>query len=131
MNEEEKIGKEVTRLLNHGLNEISPNTLRQLRSIRKTALESYQPTRKISHVGSGIFAYGGHHWFSTQTTKLLLSAMLLLILIVSVYWKINYEIDEKIAIDDMILVDDLPDDSDDAEDGYLHNELDTWLDSTP
>lgn len=42
----------------------------------------------------------------------------------TLYWKISYEVDEKAAVDTMILADDLP------VDVYLDDEFDIWLEST-
>lgn len=126
MNKEDRMGKEVAKLLNHSLGEIDQNTLYRLQSARRAALENYQPTEKIFYVGAGISAHGGQGRFFTHanTNKLLLSVIVLFILLGSIYWKVNYEIDENAAIDTMILADELP------IDVYLNDEFDAWLDST-
>lgn len=124
MNEEERTGKEIAKLLNRSLGEIGPNTLYRLQLARRAALENYRPAKKIFHVGAGVSAQGGHNWFPFHTSKLLLSITVLLILLVSIYWKANHEVDEKAAIDTMILADDVP------VDVYLDDEFDIWLDST-
>ncbi len=124
MNKEDRMGREVAKLLNHSLGEIDQNTLYRLQSARKAALENYQSTERILYVGAGISAHGGHGRFFTHANKLLLSVAVLLIVLGSIYWKINYEIDENAAIDTMILADELP------IDVYLNDEFDAWLDST-
>lgn len=125
MNEEDRVGKEVTRLLNRSLSDIDQNTLYRLQAARIAALENYQPAKKIFHVGAGISAHSGHGWFFAYTHKLIFSVVILLILMVSLYLKSNYEIDENVVIDTMLLADDLP------IDVYLDDEFDLWLDSTP
>ncbi len=124
MNEEDRTGKEVAKLLNLSLGDIDQNTLYRLQMVRRAVLENYQPNKKIFHVGAGISAHSGYGWFFAHTNKLLFSLVILLILMVSLYLKSNYDIDENAAIDTMLLADDLP------IDVYLDDEFDLWLDST-
>lgn len=124
MNEEDRMGKEVAKLLNRSLDDIDQKTLHQLRSARRAALEKYEPSRHFLHAGAAVSAQGGHDGFFTNTNKLLLSITVLLILLGSIYWKITHETDENAAIDTMILADDLP------VEAYIDDEFDQWLDST-
>lgn len=124
MNEEDRMGKAVAKLLSHSLGDIDQHTLHRLQAARRAALENYQPEKKIFHVGAGISAHSGEEWFFARANKLLLSIAVLLILMGSLYWKANYETDENAVIDTMLLADDLPIDI------YLDDEFDLWLDST-
>ncbi len=127
MKEEERIGEEVATLLEHSLNDISPDTLHRLQLARKAALENCQPAEKMLPAGMNISIHGKQHWFSAHGNRLLLSTMLLLILVTGLYWKSNNESEEKASVDTLILTDDAP-----AETGDLavDDEFDSWLDST-
>lgn len=124
MNEEDRMGKEVAKLLNRSLSEINQNTLYQLQIARMAALQNYQPAKKIFHIGAGVSVHSGHDGLFAHANKLLLSVAVLLILLGAIYLKVGYEIDENAAIDAMILADDLP------IDVYIDDEFDAWLDST-
>jgi hypothetical protein len=123
MNEEDRMGKQVAKLLNLGLADIDQNTLYRLQMVRRSVLENYQPNEQIFHVGRGISAHSGHGWFFARANKLVFSLVILLILMVSLHLKSNYEMDENAALDTMLLADDLP------IDVYLSDEFDLWLDS--
>lgn len=123
MNEEDRMGNEVTKLLNHSLSKIDQSTLYRLQAARRVALENYQPTKKIYHAGAGVSAQGGHDGFFAQSNKLLLLITVLLIFLGSLYWKAIREVDENAAIDTMILADDLP------VEVYIDEDFDAWLDS--
>ena len=124
MNEEDRMGKEVAKLLNCSLDDIDQKTLHRLQSARRAALENYEPSRQIYHAGAAVSAQGGHDGFFRNTNKLLLSIIVLLILLGSIYWKNSHETDENAAIDTMILADDLP------VEAYIDDEFSQWLDST-
>ncbi|CAE6491617.1 conserved hypothetical protein [Nitrosomonas nitrosa] len=124
MNEEERVGKEVARLLNHSIGEINQDTLYRLQAARRAAMKNYQLEEKIIHVGAGMAGQNGLDSFFSHTGKLVLPVMVLFVLMATLYWKISYEVDEKAAIDTMILADDLP------VDVYLDDEFDIWLEST-
>lgn len=123
MNEEDRMGHEVTKLLNHSLNKIDQNTLYRLQAARRAALDNYQPTKKIFHAGAGVSAQGGHDGFFAQSNKVLLSITALLIFLGCIYWKAIHEVDENAAVDTMILADDLP------VEAYIDEDFDAWLDS--
>lgn len=124
MNEEERVGKEVARLLNHSIGEINQDTLYRLQAARRAAMKNYQLEEKIIHVGAGMAEQNGLDSFFSHTGKFVLPVMVLFVLMATLYWKISYEVDEKAAIDTMILADDLP------VDVYLDDEFDIWLEST-
>ena len=120
MNEPE-VGREVARLLDHGLNDIKQSTLNQLQSARRASLENYRMAGAIVNVGRGVSARGGHDWH-LKTGKLLSLITLLFALVSVVYWQAFHPSDENEEIDIMLLVDDLP------INAYLDNEFDAWLD---
>lgn len=124
MNEEERVGKEVAKLLNHSIGEINQDTLYRLKAARRAAMENYQLEEKIIHAGAGMAGQNGLDSFFSHTGKFVLPVMVLFVLMATLYWKISYEVDEKAAVDTMILADDLP------VDVYLDDEFDIWLEST-
>lgn len=105
MNEEEKTGKIIAKLLDHGLNDITPGTLYRLQGARRAALEYYQPVEKTLHAGIGISVQSGYHWLSGHASRILLTASLLLFLVIHGYWQINNRIDDAI-LTPIILTDD-------------------------
>lgn len=64
MNEEERVGKEVARLLNHSIGEINQDTLYRLKAARRAAMENYQLEEKIIHAGAGMAGQNGLDSFS-------------------------------------------------------------------
>jgi hypothetical protein len=120
---EDEIGKNVTRLLDHGLDNLKQSTLNRLQAARRAALENYQMTEAEvgMGVGQGASARGGHEW-QLKTPKLLSAITLLLALAGVVYWQTLQPTDENEEIDIMLLVDELP------VNAYLDSELDAWLD---
>jgi len=89
MNEEEKTGKIIAKLLDHSLNDVTPGTLYRLQAARRAALEHYQPAEKILHAGVGISVQSGYHWLSAHAGRVLLTASLLLFLAIHSYWQMN------------------------------------------
>lgn len=87
MNEEEKAGRAIARLLNDGLGDITPGTRYSLQTARRAALEHYQSAERILHTGSGLSIQGGYQWFSNHAGRVLLTASLLLFLAVHGYWQ--------------------------------------------
>lgn len=124
MNEEDRVGKEITKLLDRSVNEIDQHTLHQLQAARKAALDNYQPASKNVYAGRGVSAYSGYDWFLAHTNKVLLSVMVLLILMVGLYREMANEVDTNAATDAVLLADELPIDI------YLDDEFDLWLEST-
>lgn len=116
MNEEEKTGRAIAKLLNDSLNGVTPGTLYRLKTARRAALEHYQPAEKIIHAGAGISARGGYHWFSAYAGRLLLTASLLLFLVVHGYWQKYHRIEDKSVIVPSILTNDSPAGSPEIED---------------
>ena len=82
MNEEEKAGRAIARLLNDGLGDITPGTRYRLQTARRAALEHYQPAERILHAGSGLSIQGGYQWLSNHAGRVLLTVSLLLFLAV-------------------------------------------------
>ena len=137
MNEEEKTGKEIARLLNHSLNDISPDILHQLQAVRRAGVGNYQPAGKVLHAESGIPAWSGYRWFSAYSTKLLLSTALLLILVTPTYWESNHDIEDRTDTSTMIFIDDSPSETHDTDDSEEAGEAansadisDTWENSS-
>lgn len=124
MNEEDRVGKEIAKLLNRGLDDVDQMALHRLRAARRVALDKCEPSKNIIQAGAAISAQGGDDSFFSHPTKLLLSIAVLLILLGSIYWKITHEAEDNAAIDTMILADDLP------VEAYIDDEFDQWLDST-
>lgn len=116
MNEEEKTGRTVARLLNSSLTDVTPGTLYRLQAARRAALEHYQPAEKVVHAGAGISAQGGHHhWFSAHAGRLLLTASLLLFLAIHSYLQMNNR-SENTLLAPTILISDPPAGSQEIED---------------
>jgi len=94
MNEEEKAGRAIARLLNDSLDDITPGTRYRLQTARRAALEHYQPAEKILHTGSRLSIQGGYQWFSNHAGGVLLTASLLLFLAVHGYWQKHQRIED-------------------------------------
>lgn len=115
MNEEEKTGKTIAKLLDHSLNDVTPGTLYRLQAARRAALEHYQPAEKILHAGVGISVQSGYHWLSAHAGRVLLTASLLLFLAIHSYWQMNNRIDDTM-LTPVILTNDPPIGSQEIED---------------
>ncbi len=108
MNEEERTGKTVTRLLDKSLSDITPGTLYRLQVARRAALEHYQPAEEVLHAGAGISVQSGLHWISSHAGRLLLTASLLFFLATHNYWQKQYRVEDKTATTPAILTHDAP-----------------------
>lgn len=124
MNESE-LGKEITRLLDRGLDDIGQDTLQRLQAARRASLENYQMSETRVTTGGGTSAHSGHDRHNVG--KLLSLAALLFTLIGVIYWQtlqqgVLQQGDEIADFDIMLLADDLP------VDAYLDDEFGEWLD---
>ena len=121
MNEPE-LGKEITRLLDRGLDDIGQDTLQRLQAARRASLENYQMSETRVATGGGTSAHSGHdqHFNAGRILSLL---ALLLALAGVVYWQTPLQQGDDIAdLDIMVLTDELP------VDAYLDDEFGEWLD---
>lgn len=116
MNEEEKTGRAIAKLLNDNLHDVTPGTLYRLKTARRAALEHYQPAEKIIHAGAGISARNGYHWFPAHAGRLLLTASLLLVLVVHGYWQKHHRVEDKSITVPSILTNDSSAGSQEIED---------------
>lgn len=125
MNEEEKTGKTVTRLLDKSLSDITSGTLYRLQVARRAALEHYQPAEEILHAGAGISVQSGLHWISSHAGRLLLTASLLFFLATHNYWQKQYRVEDKTVTAPAILTHDAPSKSqktDDTDNAYTSSD---------
>lgn len=121
MNEPE-LGKEITRLLDRGLDDIGQDTLQRLQAARRASLENCQVSETILTTGGGISAHSGHDWHFNAGKILSLLALLLALAGVA-YWQTSLQQGDDIAdLDIMVLTDELP------VDAYLDDEFGEWLD---
>ncbi len=121
MNEPE-LGKEITRLLDRGLDDIGQDTLQRLQAARRASLESYQMSKTLVATGGGTSAHGGHDRHFNAGRILSLLALLLALAGVA-YWQTPLQQGDDIAdLDIMLLTDELP------VDAYLDDEFGEWLD---
>lgn len=120
MNEPE-LGKEVVRLLDHGLDDIEQSTLNRLQAARRASLENYRVSESAINGGGGAIMHGWNGLHFDVRKRLSLFA-LLFALVGVVYWQTLQHGDETAAIDAMMLSDELP------INAYLDDEFDLWLD---
>lgn len=121
MNEPE-LGKEITRLLDRGLDNIGQDTLQRLQAARRASLENCQVSETIFTTGGGMSAHSGHDWHF-NTGRILSLLALLLALAGVAYWQTPLQQGDDIAdLDIMVLTDELP------VDAYLDDEFGEWLD---
>jgi hypothetical protein len=116
---EPEIGRKITQMLDHGLDDMKQGTLNRLQAARRAALENYHLAEATISVGQGASAHGhdGHH----RARKLLSVIALLFVIAGITYWQTLQPGDESEDIDIMLLVDDLP------VNAYLDDEFDEWL----
>ncbi|MBP6075637.1 MAG: DUF3619 family protein [Nitrosomonas sp.] len=132
MNEQE-LGKEIAKLLNHSINEnMKQSTVYRLQSARRTALEHCQPTLKIMSSGNGTSVYGGHDgYFNIGKLLLLLTVLFAFVLVSTTYWQFLEKGKYTTVNDTELLADDVPTDT------YMDNEFelvddvptDTYMDN--
>lgn len=121
MNESE-LGKKVTQLLDHSLDNIDQSILNRLQSGREASIKNYRECETYATPGEGPNISKSH--FQYFNIKNILSLIALLLALVSyTYWQSFQYSDENDEIDILLLADDLP------INAYLDNEFDVWLDS--
>ena len=122
MNEPE-LGKEITRLLDRGLDDIGQDTLQRLQAARRASLENCQISETRVATGGGTSAHSGHDRHHFNAGRILSLFALLLALAGIAYWQTPLQQGDDIAdLDIMVLTDELP------VDAYLDDEFGEWLD---
>lgn len=116
---DQDLAARIVRRLNHGLNEIDPQVLAQLRSARATALERMQSEPLSSLAWAGVRTVSVRRHFSPRYLAPILG--MLVALGGMLHWQQQNKIEDPVELDAKLLASELP------IDALLDQGLDAWL----